>query len=233
MSQAALIGILVALIVVGGIVWFLLTQRRRTEALKSQYGPEYSRAVRESGSQRAAEQELLKRQERVEQLEIQPLVAEQREGFVQRWRSIQALFVDDPAGAISRADALVEEVMQVRGYPVAADFDRRAADLSVYHAAVIDNYRGAREIAERHRRNAATTEDLRKAMMYYRALFQDLLEDRENAADRAAEAVADRPVDRGVQRDVSRVADRAARAVNDSRERTDQPTPRIDRNPRP
>jgi hypothetical protein len=232
MSQTALIGILVALVVVGGIVWFLLTQRRRTEALKSQYGPEYSRAVREAGSQRAAEQELLKRQERVEQLEIRPLVAEQREGFVQRWRSIQALFVDDPSGAISRADALVEEVMRVRGYPV-ADFDRRAADLSVYHAAVIDNYRGAREIAERHRRNAATTEDLRKAMMYYRALFQDLLEDRENAADRAAESVADRTVDRGIQRDVSRVADRTARAVNDGRERADQPIPRIDRNPRP
>ena len=101
MSQTALMGILVALVVVGGIAWFLLTQRRRTEALKSQYGPEYSRAVREAGSQRAAEQELLKRQERVEQLEIRPLVAEQREGFVQRWRSIQALFVDDPSGAIS------------------------------------------------------------------------------------------------------------------------------------
>jgi hypothetical protein len=228
MTTSALIGILVALVVVGGITWFLLAQRRRTEALQAQYGPEYSRTVREAGSQRAAEQELLRRQERVEHLEIRPLAADQREGFVQRWRSIQSLFVDDPSGAISRADALVEEVMQVRGYPV-ADFDRRAADLSVYHAAVIDNYRGARDIAERHRRNAATTEDLRKAMMYYRALFQDLLEDRENATDRPAEAVTDRPV----QRDMSRIADRTARTVNDSRERADQSTPRLDRNPRP
>ena len=228
MSVAAMVGILVALVVVAGILWYFVTQRQRTEALQERYGPEYSRTVHEIGSQRAAEKELIKREERVEHLDIRPLLADQRELFRQRWRGVQATFVDDPAGAIARADALVEEVMKTRGYPV-ADFDQRAADLSVHHAPVVDNYRGARDIAERHRRGAATTEDLRRAMVYYRALFQDLLEDRENAAERAA----DRTVDRPVEREVARAAEMTSRTVDGARPSTQPPTPRTDRNPRP
>ena len=201
MSTAAIVGILVALVVVGGIVWFVMGQRRRTEALQARYGPEYSRTVSEVGNQRRAEEELLKRQERVEHLEIRPLAAEQQTLFAQQWRSVQTMFVDDPGGAVTRADTLVEEVMKTRGYPV-ADFDQRAADLSVHHSRVVDNYRAAREIAERHRRAAATTEDLRKAMVYYRELFQDLLEDREHQADR--------PAERQVERDATRAADQRA-----------------------
>jgi hypothetical protein len=227
MSVAAIVGILVALVVVAGIAWYFLFQRRRTEALQARYGPEYSRAVRDVGSQRAGEAELLKRQERVEHLEIRPLVAEQSEAFLQRWGNVQALFVDDPGGAISRADALVEEVMKVRGYPV-ADFDQRAADLSVHHARVLDNYRGAREIADRHRRNAASTEDLRKAMVYYRELFTDLLEDRENAAQRAVE----RGVERPVAQDVARGTETTSRG--DEARTSPQPTkPRTDKDLRP
>jgi hypothetical protein len=223
-----MIGILVALVVVAGAAWYFVAQRQRTQTLQARYGPEYSRTVREAGSQRAAEHELIKRQERVEHLEIRPLVAQQREQFLQRWRSIQTLFVDNPGGAVSRADALVEEVMKVRGYPV-ADFDSRAADLSVYHANVVDNYRGARDIALRHRRNTATTEELRKAMVYYRELFQDLLEDRESAAERVVDGqrAVERAVDRPVERDVAAADEAARRAV-------DAPLPpRTDRNLRP
>jgi len=202
MSTAAIVGILVALVVVAGLVWYFMGQRRRTEQLQTRYGPEYSRVLSEVGNQKRAEEELLKRQERVEHLEIRPLQAEQRDLFGQRWRSVQAMFVDDPGGAVTRADELVDEVMMARGYPV-ADFNQRAADLSVHHARVIDNYRAAREIADRHRRNAATTEDLRRAMVHYRELFEDLLQDRENGR------VADRVVDRQVDREVRRVADQS------------------------
>jgi len=203
MSTAAIVGVLVAIVVIGGAAWFVITQRRRTATLQDRYGPEYSRTVSEVGSQRRAEDELVKRQERVERLEIRPLIAEQRSLFAEQWRSIQTLFVDDPGGAVTRADRLVEDVMKTRGYPV-ADFEQRAADLSVHHSRVVNNYRAAREIAERHGRNAASTEDLRKAMVYYRELFQDLLEDRENAVER--------PVERQVERDAERLADRATPA---------------------
>ena len=193
MTPAAIIGVIVAIVVLGAITWYLVTRQRRTEALREQYGPEYGQAVRQTGSARRAEDELIKRKERVEALDIQPLSVEQRGQFTREWRRVQAMFVDDPGGAVSLADTLVEEVMKVRGYPV-SDFDQRAADLSVHHARVVQNYRAARDVAERHRRRAATTEDLRKAMVYYRELFQDLLEERETVADRAIE----RPIDREV-----------------------------------
>jgi hypothetical protein len=222
MSVVAIVGILVALVVVGGLVWYFGVQRQRTEQLRARYGPEYSRTVSEVGSQRRAEEELLKRQERVEHLEIRPLLADQRELFGQQWRSVQAKFVDDPGGAVTRADRLVEEVMKTRGYPV-SDFEQRAADLSVHHARVVENYRAAREIAARHRRNTATTEDLRKAMVYYRELFQDLLEDREHAPERA--------VDRPVEREVARSADETARVERARIE--NQRTIRVDKDVRP
>src|SRR5438045_6163553 len=114
MSAAAVIGILVALIVVGVGAWYVLMQRRRTQDLQARYGPEYGRTVNQVGDQRRAEHELEKRQERVEHLEIRPLSAEQRGQFTLEWRSVQAMFVDDPRGAIIRADGLVEDVMKTR-----------------------------------------------------------------------------------------------------------------------
>src|SRR3954466_1581077 len=110
MDTPAIVGLIVALVVVGGVVWYLTTRKRRTEALQTRYGPEYARTVSEVGSQRRAEDELVKRQERVEHLEIRPLLADQRELFTQQWRAVQARFVDDPGGAVTRADGLVEEV---------------------------------------------------------------------------------------------------------------------------
>ena len=219
MSAAAIIGIIVGLVAIGGAIWLVTDRKRRTESLRARYGPEYSRTVSEVGSQRAAEDELLKRQERVEALEIRPLLADQRELFTQQWRSVQAMFVDDPVSAVTRADALVEEVMKTRGYPI-ADFDQRAADLSVHHSRVVQNYRAAREIAERRRRNAATTEDLRKAVVYYRELFEDLLEDRET--------LSDRPVERGTVRS----ADQPERVDEPARVQS-QPVNRVNRDVRP
>jgi hypothetical protein len=223
MSAAAIVGILVAVIVVGVAAWYVAMQRRRTQDLRTLYGPEYTRTVSQVGDQRRAEDELVKRQERVDALEIRPLSAEQRGAFTQQWRNVQAMFVDDPRGAVTRADGLVEEVMKTRGYPV-SDFDQRAADLSVHHGRVVENYRAAREIAIRHRRGMATTEDLRQAMVYYRELFQDLLEDREH--------MTERPVERAVERDVQRVA--ADRSLDGDRVQPDNQRPiRVDRDVRP
>ena len=206
MSIAAIVIIVAAVAAVGATAWYVGMRRRHTEDLRMRYGKEYSRTVSELGSQRRAERELERRQERVDALEIRPLLPDQRALFMQEWRGVQSLFVDDPGGAISRADGLVEEVMKVRGDPV-SDFDQRAADLSVHHGRVIDNYRAAREIAERHRRGAASTEELRRAMVHYRELFQDLLEDREQPVERAVE----RPIERELPRPATRsVADVSA-----------------------
>lgn len=217
MTPGAIIGVIVAIVVLGAITWYLIARQRRTDALREQYGPEYSQTVRTTGSARRAEDELIKRQERVEALDIQPLSAEQADHFTREWRRVQVMFVDDPGGAVSLADSLVEDVMKVRGYPV-SDFDQRAADLSVHHSRVVQNYRAAREIAERHRRRTATTEDLRKAMVYYRELFQDLLEDRETAADR----VVDRQVEREVAAREDARASEPAPTINERLRRGDR-----------
>jgi len=193
----------VALAAVGWLVW----QRKRSEALREQYGPEYDRTVRQMGDQRRAESELMKRQERVEQLDIRPLSASQRSDYMDRWRTVQAKFVDDPKGAVTDADGLVTDVLEARGYPV-ADFDQRAADLSVHHPRVVENYRAARDITLRHRRGEATTEDLRQAMVYCRALFQDLLEDREHASERETATAAARNGEREVERAAVRADER-------------------------
>jgi len=223
MSAAAVIGIIVLLIVIGVAAWYVAVQRRRTMDLRAQYGPEYTHTVRQVGDQRRAEEELTKRQERVEYLDIRPLSAEQRGQFTQQWRNVQAMFVDDPRGAVTRADGLVEDVMKTRGYPV-SDFDQRAADLSVHHGRVVQNYRAAREIAIRHRRGMATTEDLRQAMVYYRELFQDLLEDREH--------MTERPVERAVGRDAQPAP--SDRSPDGDRARADTQRPiRVDRDVRP
>lgn len=189
-SLAWIIGIVAAVVVVALIIWYAVS-RRHTRSLRDQYGPEYNRTVRELGTRRG-EQELLRRQKRVDNLDILPLSAEQRNRFSRQWLGIQAMFVDDPGGAVTDADRMVEEVMKVRGYPL-ADFDRRAADLSVHHGPFVENYRAARDIAELHRQRKATTEALRRALIYYRALFEDLLEERETTS---VERAVERPVER-------------------------------------
>ena len=166
--------ILVAIAVVGGIAWVVM-QRQRTQRLTEQYGPEYQRTIESSGDRREAEKELEARADRVKGFEIRQLSTDERDGYLARWRETQADFVDDPAGAISHADMLVQEVMRARGYPM-ADFEQQAADISVDHPHVVEEYRAAHVIVERDSTHGVETEDLRQAMVHFRALFDDLLE---------------------------------------------------------
>jgi hypothetical protein len=168
------IGAVVAALVLAVLVWWFL-QRRKREQLRTRYGPEYERLAREHGGPARAEAELADREKRVKKLQIRRLGPEEAEHFSKTWRTVQAQFVDDPKGAVTRADQLVNEVMTARGYPV-GDFEQRAADISVDHPRVVSNYRSAHAIATRHARGEASTEDLRQALVYYRELMEDLLD---------------------------------------------------------
>lgn len=171
------VAVVAALLIGAAAAWYFLFYRRRTH-LRERFGPEYERAVVDIGDRRQAERELERREERVRSLDIRPLAPEQRARFADRWRRVQAQFVDSPTEAIRDADRLVMEAMEARGYPV-GDFEQRAADVSVDHPRVVENYRAARDIALRSSRGEASTEDLRQAMVHYRALFEDLLETHE------------------------------------------------------
>jgi hypothetical protein len=155
------------------VVWFLWEQRRHAQ-LRERFGPEYDQAVHETGSERRAEAELDARARRVARLQIRPLNETDALRFAEAWRVLQIRFVDEPSTAIAEADRLVGEAMTARGYPL-GDFDQRAADISVDHPRVVANYRAARDIARRQGRGEASTEDLRQAVIHYRALFEDLL----------------------------------------------------------
>jgi hypothetical protein len=170
------IEVIMALVIMAmmGACWVFM-HRRRSEHLRSRFGPEYDRVIREHGNQRRAEVVLETRERRVESLHIRALTHKDRDHFAQAWQADQARFVDDPKAAVTEADRLVTAVMKARGYPV-SDFEQRVADISVDHPHVVENYRAAADIARRHRRGEATTEDLRQAMVYYRKLFDDLLE---------------------------------------------------------
>jgi hypothetical protein len=166
--------IVAAIVIVAGVVSFLFLQKRRSERLRSRFGPEYERAVAEGGDRRRAESSLTERAERVEKFHLRPLNTADRVRFAEAWAHIQAHFVDAPAGAVAEADQLIGDVMATCGYPV-ADFEQRAADISVDHPLVTQNYRSAHEVAVRHAKAQASTEDLRRAMIHYRALFDDLV----------------------------------------------------------
>ena len=166
------IGVAAAVLVAAIVIGVRLGRSRR---LRAAFGTEYDRTVEEAGSRSEAEQELRDRQKRHEQLDLQPLSPDARDGYLEQWRVTQERFVDDPRGATMEADHLVLEVMRARGYPV-EDFDRRAADISVEYPELVGNYRSAHAIAVRQSVGEATTEDLRRAFRHYRALFDELLE---------------------------------------------------------
>ena len=172
-TTAFVIIVLAAVAVAVGI--FLYLRRRRSEALRKDFGPEYKRTLDQFGDQRKAEAELAARKERVHKLEIRGLTDEERSRFAESWRRTQSLFVDERSRAVGDADGLIKELMQARDYPV-SDFERRAADVSVNHLRVVTDYRAAHDIAARNKSGKATTEDLRQAIMHYRSLFQELLE---------------------------------------------------------
>ena len=170
----ALVAVVILIIVV--LTWLYVRNRRHTTAdLRHKFGPEYERAVLTHGSERKAEAKLADREKRVEKLNIRDLDPLEREQFSKRCESVQSRFVDSPKGAVAEADDLVSSLMKTRGYPV-SDFDQRAADISVDHPRVVENYRSAHEIALRVGKDAATTEDLRTAMIHYRSLFDELVQ---------------------------------------------------------
>lgn len=171
--------IVVAVLAVVGVaaVAFIMqrNQKQTSKQLHDEFGPEYGRAVSETGDRRRAESELQARQKRVEALQIRSLEPDERDRFGERWQATQAEFVDAPDKAIAKADQLVAEVMQARGYPV-GQFEQRAADISVQHPNVVRDYRAAHGTAQAQERGEANTEDLRQAMIHYRALFVDMLD---------------------------------------------------------
>jgi len=150
-------------------------RRRRSRQLQEGFGPEYDRVVEESGDRREAERELLDRKERIEELDVRPLPEELRTRYAEEWRLVQARFVDEPVSAVHEADALVQHVMADRGYPVADDFERRAADMSVDHPDVVENLREGHRLVAENRDGNGDTEALRRAMVHFRSLFDELL----------------------------------------------------------
>jgi hypothetical protein len=171
--------VLLAVIVLGltalALIIGVLARGRRHRDLKDRFGPEYDRAVSELGKRKAAEKELEARAKRVEKLPIHPLPPGERRRFEELWRTAQSHFVDSPLTALTEADELVSQVMRARGYPV-GDFEQRVADVSVDHGAVVENYRRAHAIAVSAQNGTASTDDMRQAIIYYRALFAELLE---------------------------------------------------------
>ena len=176
-SQIVIVIVVVAAIAVVAIV-LLAARKRRSQRLREQFGPEYDRVVQKEGDVHKGERTLEFRQKHRKSLEIRPLSPTDHDRFTDRWKEAQGQFVDDPSGAIALADALITEVMQLRGYPT-TDFTQRAADISVDHPVVVENYRAAHDIAQRRSRGQASTEDLRQAMVHYRALFQELVEEKQ------------------------------------------------------
>ena len=183
MPAATLIIVAVVIIAILIVAVWWYSMRQRSAKLQAKFGSEYERTVAEKGDTRKAEDELRDRQKRVSKLEIRPLAADERRRFNDEWQAVQARFVDDPSAAVRDADTLVGRVMEARGYPV-GDFEQRAADVSVDHPAVVEHYREAHAIALRHAQGQASTEDLRQAMVNYRALFDELLEEQQTVETR-------------------------------------------------
>lgn len=179
MSNSTLIIVIVVAVIIVAVLAFLgfrMAQRRQTERLRGQYGPEYDRAIDQTGSQREAESALRDRSKRHEKYELRSLDSAERADFERRWSDVQAQFVDDPGTAVRNADKLVSDVMTARGYP-SDSFEQRADDLSVRHAELTQRYREGRRVAQANLEGRVDTEDLRQAVTNYRSLVQALLAD--------------------------------------------------------
>jgi hypothetical protein len=171
-ATVTIVLIVVALLVLAAIVFGVQAARRRR--LRQTFGPEYDRVVADAGNRTEAEKELLERTKRHAQLELKPLSPESRTRYSAAWEEVQIRFVDDPKEAVATADELVTRLIAERGYPT-GDYDERLADLSVEHASTLEHYRSAHDISTRSSDGQAETEDLRQALVHYRALFADLL----------------------------------------------------------
>ena len=174
LTTAQIVAIVAVLVIVIAVIVFAV-RRSRSERLRKKFGDaEYERTIAERGDRRAAEANLEQRTERVKSFHLRPLSEADRLRFEEAWAAVQARFVDGPAGAVTEADQLLGDLMATLGYPV-GDFETRAADISVDHPLVVQNYRAGHDIAARHLQGHSSTEDLRRAMIHYRALFDDLV----------------------------------------------------------
>ena len=167
--------VIVVIVVVMAVIVFALERKRRSQRLKEHFGPEYDRLLREQGDPRKTEAVLADREKRVEKFSVRALSREDKLRYADEWANVQKQFVDDPAMAVNEADNLVTVVMSARGYPM-SNFEQRSADISVHYPRVVQNYRAARVISLRNATGQATTEELRQALVYYRSLFDELLE---------------------------------------------------------
>lgn len=177
-EPAVVIGVsAVGLLILLAIVFAILRQRNRktTEALRSRFGPEYDLALREYGSRRKAEAKLLERVNRVKLMEVRQITLAERNRYLTEWDSVQSRFIDHPRGAVTEADEMINSFLQTCGYP-AGTFDQRATDISVHHARLVEPYRRANAITVRAGKNEATTEELRSAIILYRALFEEMIQ---------------------------------------------------------
>jgi len=165
--------VVVAVAVLGAVIW-LVTQEMQRKRLQQRFGPEYDRTVAEKDSPRAAQRELAERERRHKELDIRPLSASARERYAREWAQVQEKFVDQPSAAVTEADRLLNSLMAERGYPTEG-YEQQVADLSVRHAKNLEHYRAAHTTQQK--RDGASTEDLRDAMVRYRAVFEDLLTD--------------------------------------------------------
>jgi FtsZ-interacting cell division protein ZipA len=170
-----IVAVVLVLVIVGLILGSIFARRKRSERFHDQFGPEYDRTVQSLGNEKEAQAELDERRKHVETLNIRPLSLSERERYLADWTAVQSKFVDEPGQAVGDADRLIMEVMQMRAYPV-SDFEQRAADISVNYPDLVSNYRAAREIALKNEQQQADTEELRRAMIHYRSLFEELLE---------------------------------------------------------
>ena len=169
------LAVVVVVVIVVAVALYMRNRRNTTAGLKARFGPEYDRALVQHGSERKAEAKLADRESRVDLLKIRDLDIVERERYLTEWQTVQSRFVDYPKGAVTEADELVCSLMKTRGYPV-TDFDQRAADISVDHPLVVENYRSAHNIALRLAKGEANTEELRTAMIHYRSLFDELVQ---------------------------------------------------------
>jgi len=174
MTQETLMLLIAAGVVLVATLAWLAWTTARTRALRTHFGSEYERAVQAVGNRRRAEAELRARKRRVDKLHLRALAEAERARYLEGWQTVQARFVDEPRQAVVEADRLVGAVMNDCGYPM-EDFEQRAADVSVDHPQVVTHYRAAHQVATRDGKMPASTEELRTALLHYRALFDDLL----------------------------------------------------------
>ena len=177
MDSQTLIIILSAAVVLlaAGIVAWSAVRSRRSQKLREKFGPEYEYTLEHVGDRHIAEETLIKREKRINELDIRNLDSHESELYRAKWAEIQANFVDQPAKSVEQANVLINQVMEARGFPT-ADFEQRAADISVNYPELVANYRNAHAISEKSQQDGVSTEDLRLAMVYYRSLFEELLQ---------------------------------------------------------